>query len=155
MSAIEAGASEKFSMFTPHTPAPHVPPARTEQHPRYIRDDILNQNKCSSTPRITCSFEHIFQTAKLVRSIFESPRTPPCACWKTYKQTSIANPWLNCSTASKGFTVKALPAVEEFHKTRKCKFAMPERRIHYRFAVKMRTCEAQNAEFIIRFALKM
>ena len=49
-------------------------------------------------------------------------------CWKTYKQTPIANPLQNCSTASNGFAVKACPAVEELHKTRKCNFDVPAKR---------------------------
>ena len=69
----------KNSACSHHTPpATHVPPARTEQHQQHIRDDILNQIKCSKTPRITWSFGHIFQTAMLVRSIFDTPRSP-CA----------------------------------------------------------------------------
>ena len=46
-------------------------------------------------------------------------------CWKTYKQTSIAKPMQNCSTASYGFAVKVRPAIEELHKARKCQFNVP------------------------------
>ena len=56
-------------------------------------------------------------TFKLRQSAPGDPHGPLRAlCWKTYKQTSIANPLLSCSTASNGFIVKAFPAVEELHK---------------------------------------
>ena len=95
---------------------------------------------------------------KLRRSAHGDPRGPVLAlCWKTYKPSSIVNPFKNCSTASNGSTVKVCPVVEFLYKARmritwrpkcviyshwKCEFAIfvsrLKAKIHDRFALKVR-----------------